>query len=545
MRGLMRMKLRKIVAISMIGVLLCGQNVFAEESSHLGEEIVATEAESEEAVNEGENLQEAEDSEASSEDIEVKDEESETSENENIEVSEEEEGDTNEEDGTNEEVTEKNYTLQYRVHVQDYGWQEWVSNGSLSGTTGESKRLEGIEIVVVDEEGNLAENLHVEYRTHVQTYGWQDWVSDGEMAGTTGESKRLEAIQIRLTGEESENYTIEYQVHAQDFGWLGFVEEEQCSGTAGFSKRLEALKIALRKNEESSMVDGARGYLRKYENTEFNISGHVQNVGDVTGIINGGTIGTVGKSLRIEGLTIQLDTSSAEVAQGDIEYSTHVQDYGWLDTVNAGTYSGTKGESKRVEAIKIQLTGELAEYYDIYYRCHVQNIGWMGWAKNGQAAGSAGYSYRMEAVQIKLVVKGESAPGVNTNYFRDGSSAVERIKSYAGSPYKYGGTTPSGWDCSGCTQWLYKNIFGVVIPRTSKEQAKTGTTVKMSDMSQWKEGDLIFFGSGSSVSHVAMYIGDGYMIHALNSNKGTRIDSVQWFDKADTTTVMMAVKRIL
>lgn len=529
------MKFKRIVALGLIGSMLFNGTVFAQEGESTVDSNLSMEMEMGEEAPE-DHVVEAE--ETLVDEGNVVSEENTTAE----EVGTVSEEDTISEEGTETEVV---YELKYRVHVQDYGWQDWVSNGELSGTTGKSKRLEGIEIAVTDGEGNPAENLHVEYRTHVQDYGWQDWVSDGALSGTTGKSKRLEAIQIRLTGEDSERYTVEYQVHAQDFGWLGYVEEEACSGTAGLSKRLESIKIVLRKNEDATVVDGARGYIRDYENDEFFFSGHIQNVGDVTGIADGGTIGTVGKSLRIEGLTIHLDTSSAEVVQGDITYSTHVQDYGWMDPVAAGTFSGTKGESKRVEAIKIQLTGDLEKVYDIYYRAHVQNYGWLGWAKNGQAAGSAGYSYRMEAVQIKLVAKSEAAPGANTNYFKERNNVLERIKSYEGSPYKYGGTTPNGWDCSGCTQWLYKNIFGVVIPRTSREQAKIGTTVKMSDMSQWKVGDLIFFGSGSSVSHVAMYIGDGQMIHALNSKRGTCIDNVQWFDRVDTTTVMMAVKRIL
>lgn len=454
--------------------------------------------------------------------------------------------DSEQQEGEDDTIVE-NYTLQYRVHVQDIGWQNWVSNGELAGTTGKAKQLEAVEIVLLNEQNEVPENIKIEYRAHVEDIGWQDWVSNGELAGTTGRAKQLEAIQIRLSGENSEQYVIEYQTHVQDFGWMGYVTGENCSGSAGFAKQLEALRISLRKSDEVSNVDGTRGYLRAYDNSELYLMGHIQDVGDVTGIAMGGTLGTTGKCRRIEGLTVYLDDSSLEVAQGSINYSTHVQDYGWLDFVEDGVYSGTKGECKQVEAIKIELSGEIAEYYDIYYRAHVQEIGWMGWAKNGQAAGTAGYFYRMEAVQIKLVVKGGAAPGANKNYFKDKadmSSLIEVIKTYAGSKYLYGGTTPSGWDCSGCMQWLYKNIFGISIPRTSREQAKTGSAVSISDMSKWQPGDLIFFG-GTSVSHVAMYLGDGLMIHALNSTKGTRIDDVKWFDKADTTTVMMAVRRIL
>ncbi|MDY6227742.1 MAG: chromophore lyase, partial [Clostridium sp.] len=69
----------------------------------------------------------------------------------------------------------------------------WKSNGEMSGTSGESKRLEGIEIKLENAPG-----YSIEYRTHVQDYGWQEWKRNGEMSGTSGESKRLEGIEIRI-----------------------------------------------------------------------------------------------------------------------------------------------------------------------------------------------------------------------------------------------------------------------------------------------------------------------------------------------------------
>ena len=84
--------------------------------------------------------------------------------------------------------------MDYRTHVEDIGWQGYVSNGELSGTTGQSKRIEGINI-------NLSSDMKgsIEYQTHVQDIGWQDWVKNGKMAGTTGMAKRLEAIRIKFS----------------------------------------------------------------------------------------------------------------------------------------------------------------------------------------------------------------------------------------------------------------------------------------------------------------------------------------------------------
>ena len=114
--------------------------------------------------------------------------------------------------------------ISYRTHVQDIGWQEYVSDGEMSGTSGQSKKLEGINIhLSSDLEGS------VEYQTHVQDIGWQGWVSNGQMAGTTGQSKRLEAIRIKLNGKVADQYDIYYRVHCQDFGWLDWAKNGEWS----------------------------------------------------------------------------------------------------------------------------------------------------------------------------------------------------------------------------------------------------------------------------------------------------------------------------
>ena len=130
-------------------------------------------------------------------------------------------------------------SISYQTHVQDYGWQSWKLNGEVSGTVGQSKRLEGINIKLSNINGSI------EYKTHVQDYGWQDWKSNGQMSGTTGQSKRLEAIQIKLSGEAANQYDVYYRVHAQDYGWLDWAKNGESAGTEGYSKRLEGIQIVL------------------------------------------------------------------------------------------------------------------------------------------------------------------------------------------------------------------------------------------------------------------------------------------------------------
>ena len=136
----------------------------------------------------------------------------------------------------------------YRTHVQSYGWQAWKYNGQMSGTSGQAKRLEGINIELRNKDcsGDIV------YTTHVQSYGWQGsetdqskWFKNGQLAGTSGEAKRLEAICINLTGEMGQKYDIYYRVHAQSYGWLGWAKNGAPAGTAGYGKRLEGIQIVL------------------------------------------------------------------------------------------------------------------------------------------------------------------------------------------------------------------------------------------------------------------------------------------------------------
>lgn len=131
--------------------------------------------------------------------------------------------------------------VQYESHVQNVGWQDYVSNGAVSGTSGRSLRLEAIKI-------NLANNDlggGIQYQTHVQNKGWQDWKTNDELAGTSGESLREEAIRIQLTGPIADSYDVYYQVHAAYIGWMPWVKNGEMAGTSGESRRLEAIRVVL------------------------------------------------------------------------------------------------------------------------------------------------------------------------------------------------------------------------------------------------------------------------------------------------------------
>lgn len=95
---------------------------------------------------------------------------------------------------------------------------------------------------------------------------------------------------------------------------------------------------------------------------------------------------------------------------------------------------------------------------------------------------------------------------------------VDYALSFVGGRYVWGGTDPhTGADCSGFTRYILRNAGGVSISRSSAEQAGEGRTVSAENM---QPGDLLFYSKGGGVNHVAMYIGNGQVVHASSSKTG-------------------------
>ncbi|GAA0105716.1 hypothetical protein UT300013_23400 [Paraclostridium sordellii] len=309
--------------------------------------------------------------------------------------------------------------IQYRSHVQDEGWQSWKKNGEISGTTGQEKRVEAIEIKA----DNLPQGVNLIYRTHVQDEGWQGWKKNGEQSGTTGQGKRIEAVEIKL--ENTQGYDIQYRTHVQDQGWQDWKKNGELSGTTGQAKRVEAIEIKLESVQPPNIVYQA----------------HVQDQGWQGWKKNGEVAGTTGQEKRIEAIKLNLEENNLG---GNLIYRTHVQDQGWQDWKKNGAQSGTTGQGKRIEAIEIKL--ENIPGYDIQYRVHVQDEGWQGWKKNGEISGTTGQGKRVEAIEVNIVKEGYTPPLDPEYPAKIMYTTADRlnVRSGPGTNYNTVGTLPKG-----------------------------------------------------------------------------------------------------
>jgi len=109
------------------------------------------------------------------------------------------------------------------------------------------------------------------------------------------------------------------------------------------------------------------------------------------------------------------------------------------------------------------------------------------------------------------------------------STILDYAESFIGVPYRYGGTTPKGFDCSGYVQYVFGH-FGVKLPRTAGEQYHSGQKINVNDA---KPGDIVAFRSGGAISHTGIYLGSSNFISSTSS-KGVMVASIYgpyWGDR--------------
>jgi hypothetical protein len=107
------------------------------------------------------------------------------------------------------------------------------------------------------------------------------------------------------------------------------------------------------------------------------------------------------------------------------------------------------------------------------------------------------------------------------------SDLVVSAMQFLGVPYKRGGTTVNGFDCSGFTRHVFENSLGLMLPRRSRDQAKSPSLLSIRK-DELRPGDLVFFNTmRSAFSHVGIYVGDGKFIHAPRTGSKVRVEDMR------------------
>jgi hypothetical protein len=158
-------------------------------------------------------------------------------------------------------------------------------------------------------------------------------------------------------------------------------------------------------------------------------------------------------------------------------------------------------------------------------------------APQSNPVSSAAFANALSASTLTSAGATPGMPTATSGATADGLAVVEEAKQYLGVPYVWGGTSPTGMDCSGLVQMVYEK-FGYDLPRVSADQARSGRPV--ASMAEAQPGDLIAWDNSSrnnGVDHIAIYIGDGKMIEAPRTGLDVRI--------IDVPTTPDVIRRIL
>lgn len=185
-------------------------------------------------------------------------------------------------------------------------------------------------------------------------------------------------------------------------------------------------------------------------------------------------------------------------------------------TVNVNNLRVRQAASTEAEVITKVSSGEeflVVEILDGWYKIQIDNT------EGYVCADYVTLSEHLKTAESMTELKhGEGVSDVRVDL-------VENALQYVGNKYVWGGTSlTNGVDCSGFTMQIYKQ-YGISLPHSSKAQPAYGTKISASDA---QPGDLFFYGENGTISHVAIYIGNGQIVHASNSKSGIKISNANY-----------------
>ncbi len=142
---------------------------------------------------------------------------------------------------------------------------------------------------------------------------------------------------------------------------------------------------------------------------------------------------------------------------------------------------------------------------------------------------------KQEEARVKAFAEAEAAKSAEKQAADARQNLVNYALQFVGGPYRAGGNDPhTGADCSGFVKYVMENGAGISMNRSSSSQSTQGTPVSASQM---QPGDLIFYGNGSRINHVALYIGNGQIVHASTYKTGIKISNWNYRTPVNITSV--------
>lgn len=342
-----------------------------------------------------------------------------------------------------------------------------------------------------------------------------------------------------------------------------FVDEEQVFGNPSETIRQytqldnsailsvqEAAYNTLRINW--SAVNGAAGYQLYRSNSQ---DGEYQCVAEITD----GTVTSYDDTTCECGRTYYYSVKVCQAIESETIYGEASPSVSGKTSLGKVSISGTSGEGNTKVTLSWKKVNG-AQGYEVYKNGNlvktIENADTLSWSESGLSK-EAEATYKVRAYSIIDGVKiygpysGTYEKAVTITYTykevsSEASSEVAALTKYAGYKYVFGGTSPtSGWDCSGFTQYVFRKHFGISLSRTASEQVASGSAVNVNDRSSWQPGDLLFYKKNGQIGHVAIYLGNGQMIHALSSKYGTLIQDVDYYEWWDSKTSLYCVRRYL
>ena len=233
------------------------------------------------------------------------------------------------------------------------------------------------------------------------------------------------------------------------------------------------------------------------------------------------TVTTDTKNENTTSNTVENTTSSSSSTSSSYtEKTMYVNDY----SVNVRKEASTSSKVMMVLGINTKLTviGEEGDWYKVKTSEGNGYVSKKLLTSNSPTTSRGGNmlsDHKVSEVSTSNDESKSSSKRTSTGSNSKQKEIVNYAKQFLGNKYVYGGTTPSGFDCSGFTQYVYKH-FGISLNRTAAAQYRNGTSV-----TNLQAGDLVMFGK-SGINHVGIYMGGNTFIHAANSSRGVTTDTL-------------------